>query len=52
MLIYTVGLLYNSTTYESMLNQVFLDDLIKSHLVCLNFGEIYLVIVYFYEIVI
>jgi len=51
MLLYTVGLLYNSTTYESMINRESLEELIKSNLINLNFGEIYLLIVYFYETV-
>ena len=51
MLLYTVGLLYSSSTYESMLNKIKLEELIKTNLIALNFGEIYLLIVYFYETV-
>jgi len=51
MLLYTVGLLFNSSTYESMINNESIEDLVKSNMINLNFSEIYLLIIYFYETV-
>ena len=48
-LLYTVGLLFNSTTYEAMLNGENMEEFINSNICGLYFNEIYLLTIYFYE---
>ncbi len=48
-LLYTVGLLFNSTTYEVMLNGAVMEQYIKNTISGLQFNEIYLLTIYFYE---
>ena len=48
-LLYTVGLLFNSTTYEQMLLGTKMEDFVKNTLTTLHFNDIYLLTIYFYE---